>query len=304
MTIEIKHNQDLWAENERKAREIHIQPNLQLALYNTLENTHLGITWEKGEEDTVFILYILEGELLFQSPHDSFLLKQDDSVLLTYEHKAFHGITQKPTRLMMFSTNERYQKIKETNACFDKVKEVELKDIYTIGHSTRVSSYAMSIALAMDYSYDIITLGAAATFHDLGKYYTPVEILQKPGRLSEEEFAIIKKHPQDSYNLLYCTHGEKVANIALQHHERMDGSGYPHGLLGKDICLDARIVAVADVFDAITSKRVYNDPITFEDALAVMEAEAHLYDPEVLAALHTLVMENRLSCGYAATKEA
>ena len=122
-----------------------------------------------------------------------------------------------------------------------------------------------------------------------------IEILQKPGRLTPEEFSIIKLHPQASWQLLMESHGEIIAEIALQHHERMDGSGYPRGLHADAIRMDARIIAVADVFDAITSKRSYNNPVSYEQALSIMEQERQLYDSDVLHALHILVREKRLS---------
>lgn len=285
MTVEIKHNQSFWEQGPQNAEEIHAVQQLQTGLYNIRSDTHIGITWEEK----------LEGEMQFQSSSEVFSLKKDDSALFSYEATAIHGISKTPCRLMLFSTSGSYQKVNATNACFEKLREVELKDIYTIGHSRRVSSLSMSIALQLDPGYDILTLGAAATFHDLGKYYTPIEILQKPGRLTPEEFSIIKLHPQASWQLLMESHGEIIAEIALQHHERMDGSGYPRGLHADAIRMDARIIAVADVFDAITSKRSYNNPVSYEQALSIMEQEQQLYDSDVLHALHILVREKRLS---------
>ena len=192
MTVEIKHNQSFWEQGPQNAEEIHAVQQLQTGLYNIRSDTHIGITWEENERDAVFVLYMLEGEMQFQSSSEVFSLKKDDSALFSYEATAIHGISKTPCRLMLFSTSGSYQKVNATNACFEKLREVELKDIYTIGHSRRVSSLSMSIALQLDPGYDILTLGAAATFHDLGKYYTPIEILQKPGRLTPEEFSIIK----------------------------------------------------------------------------------------------------------------
>ena len=282
MTVEIKHNQSFWEQGPQNAEEIHAVQQLQTGLYNIRSDTHIGITWEENERDAVFVLYMLEGEMQFQSSSEVFSLKKDDSALFSYEATAIHGISKTPCRLMLFSTSGSYQKVNATNACFEKLREVELKDIYTIG-------------LQLDPGYDILTLGAAATFHDLGKYYTPIEILQKPGRLTPEEFSIIKLHPQASWQLLMESHGEIIAEIALQHHERMDGSGYPRGLHADAIRMDARIIAVADVFDAITSKRSYNNPVSYEQALSIMEQERQLYDSDVLHALHILVREKRLS---------
>lgn len=215
MTIEIKHNQSFWEQGPQNAEEIHATQQLQTGLYTIRKDTHIGITWEEHEQDTVFVLYLLDGEMQFQSSRETFILKKDDSALFTYEESAIHGISRTPAKLMLFSTSGSYQRVNETNACFEKLREVELKDVYTIGHSKRVSNLAMSIALQMDPSYDILTLGVAATFHDLGKYYTPIEILQKPGRLNAEEFSIIKQHPQASWQLLMESHGENLSLIHI-----------------------------------------------------------------------------------------
>lgn len=292
--IDIKHNYNFWNDGGQHAVEIHKKDDLQMGLYNIKKDTHIGITWEAHEQHISFILYLLEGEMSFHSAKESFTLKTDDSVMLSYDDHAYHGISNKPTRMMIITTGSNYQHIDETNACFEKLRQVELKDVYTIGHSRRVSSYAMSIALEMDSAFNITLLGTAATFHDLGKYHTPIQILQKPSSLNAEEWKIMKQHPLASYQLLIASHGERIATIALQHHERMDGSGYPYALQGEEICLEARIIAVADVFDAITCKRVYNEAVSFDEAYAIMQKEAHLYDQRILAALGKLIKEGRL----------
>lgn len=295
MTItEIRHNADILQDTKQRAEEIYTNSRLQLGIYNIYQGTNMGITHEEGEDDTIFIVYVLDGELHFTSSEETFTLKKDDSVMIRDIVETYFAKALTPCKLLMISSQSNHQKIKQTNACFNKLVEVELKDSYTKGHGRRVSAYAVAIALELDPSYDILNLGSAATFHDLGKYYTPIEILQKPSKLTNEEYAIIKKHPIDSYKLLKETHGEVIANIALQHHERMDGSGYPYGLKKDEISFDARIVAVADVFDALSSNRVYNRQMSFHEALDLMISQKHLYDHIVLNALARLVKENRL----------
>ena len=295
MTItEIRHNADILQDTKQRAEEIYTNSRLQLGIYNIYQGTNMGITHEEGEDDTIFIVYVVEGELHFTSTLESFTLKKDDSVMIYDIVESYFAKAITPCKLLMISSQSNHQKIQETNACFNKLVEVELKDSYTKGHGRRVSTYAVAIALELDPSYDILSLGSAATFHDLGKYYTPIEILQKPGKLTDEEYKIIKQHPIDSYKLLQKTHGEEIANIALQHHERMDGSGYPYGLTKDKICFNARIVAVADVFDALTSNRVYNRQMSFDEAMELMISQKHLYDPIVLNALVRLVKENKL----------
>ena len=127
--------------------------------------------------------------------------------------------------------------------------------------------------------------------HDIGKIYVPAEILNRPGRLTKAEFEIIKSHAEVGYDIIKDVKFPwPVAQMVLQHHERMDGSGYPNGLHGEDIILEARILAVADVVEAITAHRPYRPAVGLEKAL--LEIEAHrgpLYDPEVAdACLHLM----------------
>jgi putative nucleotidyltransferase with HDIG domain len=116
-----------------------------------------------------------------------------------------------------------------------------------------------------------IRMGAG--IHDIGKIQVPAEILSKPGRLSDVEYSIIQEHPKVGYSILNkVAFPWPVADIAHQHHERMDGSGYPQGLKGEEICLEARIVAVADVTEAMLSHRPYRTAFTLEEVLAEIES--------------------------------
>jgi len=126
----------------------------------------------------------------------------------------------------------------------------------------------------------------ASLLHDVGKITVPTEILSKPGRLSEVEFQLIRTHPQASHDVL---HGIEfpwpVAEVALQHHERLDGSGYPRGLAGDEIILEARILAVADVVEAMASHRPYRPALGIDAALEEIEQHSGgLYDAEVAEA--------------------
>lgn len=130
--------------------------------------------------------------------------------------------------------------------------------------------------------------------HDVGKINTPIEILRKPGRLTKEEFDIIKLHPQDSYDILKDSIGEKVAIAAKQHHERLDGSGYPDGLKGDQICMDAKIIAIADVFDAMTCKRIYNQPNPPLEVVKYLEESPDKYDASIVAILRRKVEKGEM----------
>ena len=152
---------------------------------------------------------------------------------------------------------------------------LEARDVYTHGHSRRVTRHAERIARAMGlHPSDVATVRTAAALHDIGKLHTPRAILNKPGGLTEEEFAVIKRHPVDGAAMLAQVGDDEIAMIVRHHHERLDGAGYPDGLAGEDIPLGARIIAVADTFDAMTSSRSYRGACRHKKALDVLSKEA------------------------------
>jgi putative nucleotidyltransferase with HDIG domain len=165
-------------------------------------------------------------------------------------------------------------------------RSIESVDTYTYGHSERVASYAVAIAEAMALDpVDVMTIRVGASLHDIGKVRIPPNILNKPGKLTPEEFDMIKMHPQWGLEILDDIEFPwLIKPIVRSHHEKMDGSGYPDGLSGNDIPLHAQIVCVADVFDAMTSARSYQDPISPADAVAKMRTLSHWFHPVVFAA--------------------
>ena len=171
---------------------------------------------------------------------------------------------------------------------------VEKKDPYTAGHQQRVADLARAIAEEMGLSKERIEgIYMTGVIHDLGKVSIPTEILSKPGKITATEFELIKNHAQEGYNIL-----EKiefpwpVAKIVQQHHENIDGSGYPLGLSGKEILLEARIMCVADVVEAMASHRPYRPALGIDTALKeISHKKGILYDPEVVDACLTLFNE-------------
>ncbi len=146
---------------------------------------------------------------------------------------------------------------------------VESRDPYTAGHQRRVAELASAIAQEMQCPEDQIKgIRMAGTIHDIGKISVPSEILSKPGRLSDMEFGLIKVHPQVGYDILKrIDFPWPVAEVAYQHHERMEGTGYPRGLKGDEILPEARIIAVADVVEAMASHRPYRPALGIDAAL-------------------------------------
>ncbi len=152
---------------------------------------------------------------------------------------------------------------------------LEARDPHTHGHSKRVARHAISIAKALQLPADeVARIRTAALLHDIGKIEVPREILEKPAALTDEEFEEVKKHPVAGSRLISGMDDPELVAIVRHHHERIDGRGYPDGLVRGQIPLGARIVAVADTFDALTSARAYRAPRSHEDALEVLREEA------------------------------
>jgi PAS domain S-box-containing protein/putative nucleotidyltransferase with HDIG domain len=161
----------------------------------------------------------------------------------------------------------------------------EMRDPYTAGHQQRVAMLATAIASEMGLgSEQVDGVHFGSLIHDVGKIAIPAEILSKPGRLTEIEFMLIKTHPQAGYNILKSIDFPwPVAQMILHHHERLDGSGYPGGLKGNEIILEARILVVADVVEAMSSHRPYRPGLGIEAALEEIErGRGVYYDPQVV----------------------
>jgi PAS domain S-box-containing protein/putative nucleotidyltransferase with HDIG domain len=164
-------------------------------------------------------------------------------------------------------------------------KVIEDRDPYTSGHSLGVAGLAEAIARRMGFPEDESTgVYIAGILHDIGKMAVPVEILAKPGRLNAMEISLIQMHPQAGYEILKGIEFPwPVAQATLQHHERIDGSGYPQGLKGDMIIPEARILAVADVMDAMTHHRPYRPGFTLQTAVEdIRQGRGRLYDPQVV----------------------
>ena len=152
---------------------------------------------------------------------------------------------------------------------------LEARDTFTYGHSQRVTRHAERIARAMGLSTaEVARVRTAAALHDVGKLQTPRDILNKPGRLTADEFEVIRRHPSDGAAMADGLGDPLVTAIIRHHHERLDGDGYPDGLAGEAIPLGARIIAVADTFDAMTSNRAYRRAASHKHALDVLRKEA------------------------------
>jgi len=177
-------------------------------------------------------------------------------------------------------------------------RTTETRDPYTAGHQKGVTQLACAIAEEMKLSPgQLDAIRMTSLMHDIGKMSVPAEILSKPSRLTDIEFVLIKAHPQIAHDILKVIDFPwPVADIVLQHHERMDGSGYPQGLQGDEILLEARIIAVADVVEAMSSHRPYRPSLGLDKALGEIKTnKGILYDADVVDACLKLFEEGRLT---------
>lgn len=178
---------------------------------------------------------------------------------------------------------------------------IEKKDPYTSGHQRRTALLSGRIAIELALSdRTILGVWLGALIHDLGKIYVPAELLSRPGRLSRVELELMREHPAVGYDIVrHIEFPWPVAECVRQHHERLDGSGYPNGLSGEAILQEARIVAVADVFEAMTSHRPYRPALPKERAVAELsEGRGKLYDPTVVDACLAIVSDPEFDIGH------
>lgn len=181
--------------------------------------------------------------------------------------------------------SELLKAIDDNDALAVDISMLKVSDEYTFKHSVDVATMAMIVAKKMGYSEEeVYDIGVAGLLHDLGKAKVPPEILNKPGKLTEEEFEIMKKHSIHSYNILKENKGIKdsVKLAVLQHHEKINGQGYPMGLEASQICKFAKILTVVDIYDALVTERPYKAAFTQRDAVEMLMAMTYELDMDAL----------------------
>ncbi|MGD6779945.1 HD domain-containing phosphohydrolase [Sutcliffiella horikoshii] len=243
----------------------------------------------------VEFFYILEGSILCEVNSERLELGPNDYFTCSNLEETVHFTALTDVKYI-WAINEPtfYQlseSIRELTSVVDRVEE---RDPYTYKHNERVARYSIKIAkkLALSKSH-LERLYISAILHDIGKINIPSEILNKPAKLTNEEFALIKKHPQDGADMVKeLYYDDTIATIIEQHHERLNGRGYPKGLLGEEIVLEARIIAVSDTFDAMTEDRAYRNAFTPEFAIDELQRlSPSQYDPDVVNALIEVLNE-------------
>ncbi len=244
--------------------------------------------------ETMEFFYVLEGQISSEVDGQTYLLQPGDHFYVHHLQGTSYFKTLTPVKVLYVSTQPVFHylsdRIRELTAI---VKSVEQKDLYTLDHSRRVRDLAVAMGTRLSLSrerQDVLL--HAALFHDLGKKNIPDEILNKPGRLTDDEMDQVKRHPADGSELVQGTFLGDIGKIIEQHHERMDGSGYPAGLKGEELALEARIIAVADSYDAMTTARPYRGSMSPDEALAELkELSGVSYDPKVVQAFEQYLID-------------
>lgn len=245
-------------------------PNVAVIVLSGNTDTRDAVrTVEEGAQDFL-VKGRVDGELLVRSMRYALGRQEADIELRSSESKLMDSNAQ--LRQMVYDVAEAMGRV------------IEARDPYTQGHQERVSRIASQIAEDMGLSAeDVEAVEMAGLVHDIGKMCVPAEILSRPGKLTSVEMELIRQHPAQSYEILKgIAFPWPVAEIALQHHERMDGSGYPNGLVGAETLKTARVLAVSDVVEAMSSHRPYRPALGIDAALDELRANAALYDPEVV----------------------
>jgi putative nucleotidyltransferase with HDIG domain len=263
-------------------------------LLQTIEKDRLFYVYPSDNPDVLEVYFILSGEIVCEMNSEKTVLGPQDYFSAKGLTGPVHFTALSEVTFLWVTTEPTFIHLSnKISSLLEIVKQVEAKDRYTFMHSDRVANLSIKIAKKMNLSKNQIeNLNRASLLHDIGKVHVPEDILIKPERLTKEEYDIIKKHPVDGAQMIKGTYYEELAPIIEQHHERINGSGYPYGLAEDDILIEAKIIAVSDTFDAMTQDRVYRKANSFEYALEeIRKSAGTLYDPEVVKAFEKVLIE-------------
>ncbi|WP_079525785.1 HD-GYP domain-containing protein [Solibacillus isronensis] len=286
---------------------VHFDDNLEISLFTrgdgveiiqqTIGEGKLFYVYPSGNVNALEFYFIVSGEVECEVENKKYILSPKDYFIARELSDPIHFTALSKVSLLCVFTEQTFVHIsKDISSLIEIKKQVELKDIYTQKHSDRVANYSVKIAKKLKLNKEKLeNLAIASVLHDIGKIHVPSEILNKPGKLTDEEFDIIKKHPADGAAMIKESYYKELVPIIEQHHERLNGTGYPNGLRGDEILLEARIIAVSDTFDAMTEDRAYRKAFGAQFAIDELKnlAGTH-YDQEVVLALEEILKEEGL----------
>lgn len=231
-----------------------------------------------------WIFHVLQGSCLIDN---NTILKENDFFVHDEKKGCLSIYMLEKTVFMVFSRNLNFFNSlkKRDDKLFKLLNLIKSKDKTTYDHSNRVTNLTRKVATALNYTgYNLFNIIIAANFHDIGKIEVPNRILLKPSSLSEEEIETVKEHVDYGKNLLKALNNNVIEKLVFQHHERIDGSGYPLGLVGNEIDESAQIIGICDTFDAMTTLKAYNREkiLTEKEACNYLIKQSNYLFPEKL----------------------
>lgn len=279
---------DVFKSKEIKAESLISNDQLSIEYYHLFYKNSLYVD-ASGYGDISLYYLVLKGALEFVFEKEK--MKISKNQIIEVKNKSSFDIYALEESTVLFISLSASNIDKNIDSLTAQMRELEKIDPYTQGHNHRVGKYSNAIMHYIKPNYTSNELAFAASYHDIGKTKVNLEVLNKRGRLTNDEWQQIQKHPVYSYEIIKPILGEKIAMIARCHHEKLDGTGYPDGLKKKQIPYEAQILAVADVFDALTSKRAYHNSLSSQEAINILkkDVEAGKIDKAAVDALEALV---------------
>lgn len=280
-----------FSSNKVDALALYNNEQFSFEYYHLFKEHSLHINLD-GEEEIKLLYFLLKGKCEFYLDNERIVLEPFE-LLEINTTSGFNIYALEEISLLYISLSDSKINLK-TDELSKQIERLENKDDYLKGHNYRVSKYALIILEEMGLKLNTDNLNYAASYHDIGKIKISPDIVHKESSLTPKEFEVMKMHPIYSYEIIKPILGEDIAYIAKCHHEKLDGSGYPLHLKGDAIPIEAQIIAVADIFDALTTKRTYRDAYSFNDAIKIMEADVinHKINKEAYNALKKAINDD------------
>ncbi len=280
-----------FSSNKVEALALYNNEQFSFEYYHLFKERSLHINLD-GEEEIKLLYFLLKGKCEFYLDNERIVLEPFE-LLEINTTSGFNIYALEEISLLYISLSDSKINLK-TDELSKQIERLENKDDYLKGHNYRVSKYALIILEEMGLKLNTDNLNYAASYHDIGKIKISPDIVHKESSLTPKEFEVMKMHPIYSYEIIKPILGEDIAYIAKCHHEKLDGSGYPLHLKGDAIPIEAQIIAVADIFDALTTKRTYRDAYSFNDAIKIMEADVinHKINKEAYNALKKAINDD------------
>lgn len=280
-----------FSSNKVEALALYNNEQFSFEYYHLFKEHSLHINLD-GEEEIKLLYFLLKGKCEFYLDNERIVLEPFE-LLEINTTSGFNIYALEEISLLYISLSDSKINLK-TDELSKQIERLENKDDYLKGHNYRVSKYALIILEEMGLKLNTDNLNYAASYHDIGKIKISPDIVHKESSLTPKEFEVMKMHPIYSYEIIKSILGEDIAYIAKCHHEKLDGSGYPLHLKGDAIPIEAQIIAVADIFDALTTKRTYRDAYSFNDAIKIMEADVinHKINKEAYNALKKAINDD------------